>query len=89
MRKKAKNFNQKIKTGSDYIHNMFNGSDFYLVSSDFYQYLSAQEKVDENYHNVKEWRMKILESLCRIGYFSNDRYIRNYADLIQHIVPIE
>ena len=73
----------------DYFNSLMNGGDYYLVSSDFYQYLEAQEKVDASYANSHDWRMKTFISLSKMGMFSSDRSIQNYAEEIWDIKPIE
>jgi starch phosphorylase len=73
----------------DYINNLTNNFDFYLYTYDFYEYLEAQEKVDRTYANEKIWETKIFNSICRMGFFSSDRSIQNYAEKIWKIKPIE
>ena len=72
-----------------YIYDMMSGSDFYLVCSDFYAYLDAHDRVDKAYADKKSWKLKTLYSLCRMGFFSTDRSIQNYAESIWDIKPIE
>ncbi len=73
----------------DYIHGIIGGSDFYCLCNDFYEYVSAQEKVDINYADTRTWRIKCFQTLCRMGFFSTDRSIQNYAENIWGITPIE
>jgi len=73
----------------DYINNLTNGSDYYLVTSDFYGYLDAQEKVDKCYQDERGWEYKIFMSICKMGFFSSDRSVQNYAENIWNIKPIE
>ena len=69
----------------DYINNLTNNFDFYLYTYDFYEYLEAQEKVDKTYANEKLWETKIFYSVCRMGFFSSDRSIQDYAENIWKI----
>lgn len=73
----------------DYIYNILNGSDIYLVCSDFYEYSNAQERVENDYADTKTWRIKTFQTLCRMGFFSTDRSIQNYAENIWNLQPIE
>jgi starch phosphorylase len=73
----------------DYIFNLTNNFDFYLYSYDFNEYCEAQEKVDKTYANEKLWETKIFYSVCRMGFFSSDRSIQDYAENIWKIKPIE
>lgn len=73
----------------DYIYNMMNSGDFYLVCHDFYQYLETQEKVDREYADQEKWQMKCLNSICRMGFFSSDRSVEEYMDKIWGAEPLE
>lgn len=54
-------------------------NDYYLISHDFSSYLQAQDRVDAAYLDQQEWaRVTILSSL-RMGKFSSDRAIKEYA----------
>lgn len=62
--------------------------DFYLVSDDFKSYLDTQDLVDEAYRNQEEWITKCITSVSRMGFFSSDRCINEYADGIWNIEPL-
>ena len=54
--------------------------DRFLVCADFDAYWDAQKRVEEAWHNPsKWWRMAVLNS-ARMGWFSSDRTIREYAE---------
>jgi glycogen phosphorylase len=54
-------------------------SDYFMVAADFDAYAAAQRDVDEIWGDpVRWWRMAILNS-ARVGWFSSDRTIRQYA----------
>jgi starch phosphorylase len=63
--------------------------DFYLVSDDFSSYLEAQGLVDEAYRNQEEWVTKCIVSVARMGFFSSDRCINEYAEGIWNIEPLK
>jgi len=73
----------------DYINGLYNGGDFYLACHDFYSYLDAQNKVDQEYKNKDVWDKKCIENICHMGYFSSDRSINDYALNIWNIEPLE
>ena len=73
----------------DYLNGIINGGDYYLACHDFYEYLDAQEKIDQDYKNKDEWDRKCIENICHMGFFSSDRSIQEYANDIWNIVPIE
>lgn len=62
--------------------------DYYLVSDDFHSYNEAQALVDEAYKNQDEWQAKSIISVARMGFFSSDRCINEYAESIWNIEPV-
>ena len=73
----------------DYLNGIINGGDYYLVCHDFYDYLEAQKKIDNDYKNKDEWDRKCVENICHMGFFSSDRSIRDYANDIWNVVAME
>jgi len=64
------------------------GNDYYLVSDDFSSYISTQELVDEAFKDKDDWATKSITSVARMGFFSSDRCIDEYADGIWNIEPM-
>ncbi|KAK3491821.1 glycogen phosphorylase [Neurospora crassa] len=62
--------------------------DFYLVSDDFHSYIETQELVDKAYRDQEGWITKSIESVARMGFFSSDRCINEYAEGIWNIEPL-
>lgn len=62
--------------------------DYYLVSDDFNAYLQTQGLVDEAYKNQDEWVSKCITSVARMGFFSSDRCINEYAESIWNVEPL-
>lgn len=56
--------------------------DMYFYAADFRPYIEAQEKVAAEYENQDSWMRKSILNTARMGWFSSDRSIREYADLI-------
>jgi starch phosphorylase len=68
--------------------NNLRGHDPFLVCADFEAYLECQDHVGAQYRDVEQWtRMSIL-NVARIGKFSSDRAIHEYADDIWKVQPV-
>ena len=56
--------------------------------ADYQAYIDCQDRVGETYANPSQWsRMSILNS-ARMGTFSSDRSIRDYAENIWQTQPV-
>lgn len=64
--------------------------DYYLVSDDFHSYLAAQDLVDTAYREADgtAWMEKCILSVARMGFFSADRVIAEYAENIWNVEPV-
>jgi starch phosphorylase len=62
--------------------------DYYLVSDDFHSYLETHALVDEAYRDQEQWLTKCITSVARMGFFSSDRCINEYAEGIWNIEPL-
>lgn len=56
--------------------------DYYLVLADFAEYLKCQEAVSEAFGNETKWTKMSILNVARIGKFSSDRTIKEYAEQI-------
>jgi starch phosphorylase len=54
-------------------------SDYFMVTADFAAYEAMQRRVDESYQNSSDWARRALLNTARMGWFSADRAIREYA----------
>ncbi|KAK7748452.1 Non-essential glycogen phosphorylase [Diatrype stigma] len=62
--------------------------DYYLVSDDFQSYLDAHRLVDDAYRDQDAWVSRTIRSVARMGFFSSDRCINEYAEGIWNVEPM-
>jgi len=63
--------------------------DVYCLLADFRSYLKAQQTVDELYLDPEAWTRRAIINVARMGKFSSDRTIREYAEQIWKIQPLK
>ncbi len=69
-------------------HSLLDGGDPYLCLADYRAYVEAQEKADEAFKDKDRWaKMAFLNSI-RVGKFSSDRTIREYAEDIWNLPQV-
>jgi len=63
--------------------------DEYMLMADFGSYCECQDRADKAYRDQKRWtRMSVL-NVARMGRFSSDRAIRDYAEKIWNVRPVK
>jgi starch phosphorylase len=65
------------------------GSDYYCLLADYQSYIDAQDEVSKLYLNTDEWTKKTILNVARVGKFSSDRSIREYAEKIWKVEPVK
>jgi starch phosphorylase len=65
------------------------GYDDYMVLADFGSYANEQRAVDHAFLDRELWLRKAAYNIARVGTFSSDRTIREYASDIWHIEPVD
>jgi starch phosphorylase len=82
-------FSPENPTLFDPIHQaLLDGGDYYMLLADYASYVEAQERVSRTYQDQGEWtRMSILNT-ARMGKFSSDRSVREYAENIWQVRPL-
>ena len=74
------------------IHNVDWGQshpDKYFLMYDFQSYVDTKLKLNRDYKDKYAFAEKCWRNICNAGKFSSDRTIKDYADNIWHIDPIE
>ncbi|GAB4340459.1 MAG: glycogen/starch/alpha-glucan phosphorylase [Calditrichia bacterium] len=71
------------------IDSLLNQGDQYLLLADYDAYLKAQQEVEKVYRKKKEWTRRSILNVARIGKFSSDRTIQEYARDIWGVKPIK
>lgn len=56
--------------------------DYYCLLADYEAYIAMQERVEQEFCNEQLWTMKSIANTARVGRFSSDRTIRQYAEEI-------
>ncbi len=63
--------------------------DHYYVLGDLDSYVQAKLQVNADYRDSLQFAKKCWMNVCSAGKFSSDRTIKQYADEIWHIKPVE
>ncbi len=62
--------------------------DAYMLMADYDAYVRCQDQVETVYRNQDTWTRKSILNVARIGRFSSDRSIREYASKIWNVKPV-
>ena len=59
--------------------------DWFMVAADFDSYATCQREVDDVWRNSPDWYARAIRNVARVGWFSSDRTIRQYAKEIWNV----
>jgi len=65
------------------------GGDRYLLLADYASYIECQQRVSRMYRDEHEWTKRSILNVARMGKFSSDRVIQQYAQEIWGVTPVE
>ncbi|MGC8989506.1 MAG: glycogen/starch/alpha-glucan phosphorylase, partial [Verrucomicrobiia bacterium] len=63
-------------------------SDPFLVLADYQAYVDCQAQVSARWRDTEGWTRQSILTVARMGKFSSDRAIREYAQHIWHVQPV-
>ncbi|WP_433908985.1 glycogen/starch/alpha-glucan phosphorylase [Sphingomonas yabuuchiae] len=60
--------------------------DWFMVAADFDAYAAAQRSVDTRWQDQAGWATSAIHNVSKVGWFSSDRTIRQYAEEIWNVM---
>ena len=70
-------------------HSLLEGGDPYLCLADFRSYSDAHARLDAAYRDKRRWAKMAILNTARVGKFSSDRTIREYANDIWKLKSVK
>jgi glycogen phosphorylase len=71
------------------IWNLLDNRDYYMLLADYRSFVLAQEEVGRVFLNPDEWARRSILNSARMGRFSSDRAVMEYARRIWNTQPLE
>ena len=68
---------------------LITGGDRYLLLADYASYIECQDRVAELYRDSEGWSRRAILNVARMGHFSSDRTINEYASEIWDVQPVK
>lgn len=63
--------------------------DYYFILADLEDFNNTIHQAEKDYQDSESWNKKCIRNVARIGYFSSDRAVMEYAQKIWHIKPVD
>lgn len=63
--------------------------DEYMLLADYQSYIETQQQVAEAFRDQERWTTMSILNVARIGRFSSDRAVREYAEKIWNVKPVK
>ena len=64
------------------------GSDHFKILADFQSYMDMSDRVDSIYQLPEIWNQMAILNTARMGFFSSDRTISEYAEKVWQVSPV-
>lgn len=61
------------------VRSLLDSNDYFMVLADYREYVNMQEQVEKAYLDKERWFKMAVHNTARVGKFSSDRTIRDYA----------
>ncbi len=71
------------------VRSLLDWGDYFMVLADFRSYADRQQEVNALFRNPDEWARRSILNTARMGKFSSDRSIREYAREVWQVEPLE
>src|SRR5579864_7468138 len=70
------------------VDELLDRGDRYFHLADLPSYIASGSQAEQDYQNAAAWTAKSILNVARVGGFSSDRTVREYASDIWHIQPV-
>jgi starch phosphorylase len=70
------------------VESLFRQGEPFMVLADYRSYIDCQDQVGRSYLDQEEWTKRGILNTARMGYFSSDRAVLEYAKDIWHVEPL-
>ena len=71
------------------VRGLLDYGDYYMLLADYRSYVTAQEKVARLFQDPDEWARRSILNTARMGRFSSDRSVLEYAHKIWQVEPLD
>jgi starch phosphorylase len=70
------------------VDSLLHWGDHYLLLADYASYVACQDRVARTYLDQATWTKMAILNVAKMGKFSSDRTIREYAEEIWRVSPV-
>jgi len=70
------------------VDSLLSGGDYFMVLADFEDYARCQQRLEDTYRDQEKWNRMAILNVAKMGKFSSDRTISQYANEIWRVKPV-